>query len=221
MSAEISANNQLYELQKQTRMLEKLSEGAPSVSSANYIPPSTYMPPPATYNAPKSSAEEDAAWQKKLRDDALRSEVMGLAKNAKSFDERSKRPRGRQLSYKEGGERGQLTSPDNEEFIKGLLQGYQGRFTDYHWIMEKVDEQTYIVKCHVSLGGEASDFQFRVNLSAGTCRYEGGTALDKLSPPIEWSKEAETSETWGENDPVVSDKNNSADANWWDKYKAQ
>ena len=207
LDADLAANRQLYEMREQTRLLEKISKGTASGSSASYVTPSTYAPAPVSSyistpssSKPKETKEERAAREKRFLEDGRRDQAMRLAQDAKSFGGSSKRPRERQLSAKEGTEYGQLSSPDNEEFIQELLQGYQGSFTDYKWTVEKIDEQTYIVKCQVTLDGEQNEFRFRVNPLVGTCRYEGGTALTKLAPakqtassnkPIEQMSDAE------------------------------
>jgi hypothetical protein len=150
--------NQTRELEKQTRILQGLTGSQPP-ASRGYVPRSTYAQPP----------------------DLAKMQVMILAQRAKSFSPVTRQPRVRQLSQREGHEYKETSTPTNETFIKNLLQGYEGTFTDYAWTMEKKDEQTYLVSCNVSLDGELHGFKFRVNTQVGSCRYEGGTALEKLT----------------------------------------
>lgn len=68
----------------------------------------------------------------------------------------------------------------NEYQIKNWISNYTGEFTDYTWRAERIDTQTRVVVCEISLDGIKYDFRFRVNPKLGTCRYEGGTAFEKL-----------------------------------------
>ena len=75
----------------------------------------------------------------------------------------------------------EIPDPDTNEYqIKEWISNYAGEFTDYKWRAERIDTQTRLVVCEVSLDGTRHDFKFRVNPELGTCRYEGGTALEKL-----------------------------------------
>ena len=231
MSASINAmrqqgemRNQTRELREQTELLRNMSEERSGESSTSYVPPPIIVAPPSyvppTSSVPQESKEERAAREKRFLDNGRINQAMELAQKAKSFDARTKKPLARQLSSEEGSAYENRDVPNNSDFIKSLLQSYGGHFTDYKWTVEKVDEQTYIAKCQVTLDGEQNEFRFRVNPLVGTCRYESGTALDKISPPRkfipldengkplggdEWWKEVEPIETWGENDPVVSE----------------
>jgi len=174
MRQEGEMQQQTYELRKQTELLRNMSKEGSGGSSSSYVP--------LTSSVPQESKEERAARQKIFLDDEY-IRATGLAQKAKSFDAKTKKPLARQLSSEEGSDYENRNVPNNSDFIKSLLQIYGGHFTDYKWTVEKVDKQTYIAKCQVTLDGEQNDFRFRVNPLVGTCRYEGGTALGKLAPP--------------------------------------
>jgi hypothetical protein len=224
MRQEYEMRQQTRELREQTELLRNMSEERSGGSSTSYVPPPIIVAPPSyvppTSSVPQESKEERAAREKRFLDNGRINQAMELAQKSKSFDAKTKKPLARQLSSKEGSDYENRDVPNNSDFIKSLLQSYGGHFTDYKWTVEKVDEQTYIAKCQVTLDGEQNEFRFRVNPLVGTCRYEGGTALDKISPPRkfipldengkplggdEWAKEVKPIETWGENDPIVSE----------------
>ena len=139
------------------------------------------MPP--TSSVPQESKEERAAKFKAQQEVSQKNDAIASAQHARSFYAGNKQPRERQLSANESPEIGDLNSPTNDKLIEGLLQGYKGNFTDYVWTAERVDNQTFIVTCSASLDGKPHDFKFRVNNAAGTCRYDGGTALGELLAP--------------------------------------
>ena len=174
MRQEGEMQQQTCELRKQTELLRNMSKEGSGGSSSSYVP--------LTSSVPQESKEERAARQKIFLDDEY-IRATGLAQKAKSFDAKTKKPLARQLSSEEGSDYENCDVPNNSDFIKSLLQIYGGHFTDYKWTVEKVDKQTYLAKCQVTLDGEQNDFRFRVNPLVGTCRYEGGTALGKLAPP--------------------------------------
>jgi hypothetical protein len=68
----------------------------------------------------------------------------------------------------------------NDYLIREWITNYAGEFTDYVWRAEPIDKQTQLVFCEVSLDGQKHDFKFKVNHELWTCRYEGGTAYEKL-----------------------------------------
>jgi hypothetical protein len=187
MRQEGEMQQQTDELRKQTELLRKMSKEGSGGSSSSYMPPprivapSSYVPP--TSSVPQESKEERAAKFKAQHETSQINDAIRSAKGARSFNAGNKQPRERQLSANESPEFGDLNSPKNDKLIEGLLQGYKGNFTDYAWSAERVDDQTFIVTCSASLDGIAHDFRFRVNNAARTCRYEGGTALEKLAPP--------------------------------------
>lgn len=68
----------------------------------------------------------------------------------------------------------------NSQLITEWIKNYAGEFSDYGWLSEPIDAQTFLVVCEVSLDGEKHDFKFQVNTELMTCRYKGGTAYEKL-----------------------------------------
>jgi hypothetical protein len=68
----------------------------------------------------------------------------------------------------------------NDHLIREWITNYAGEFTDYEWRAEPIDRQTHLVFCEVSLDGQKYDFRFKVNHELRSCRYEGGTAYEKL-----------------------------------------
>ena len=211
--------NLINEMEEQTRLLREIADKseptAPisSPSSPNYLPAS--IPPlpyvtPSSYASPKSNGDH-AISISRANEEFFENQVLRFAQRARSFNAASKQPRDRQLSSSEFPSGVGLDNPTNDDFIEGLLQGYEGSFTDYKWTTKKVDTQTYLVSCNVSLDGETHDFQFKVNSAVGSCRYEGGTALAKLAPPQPKSKRTPL-----ENNKAAPPNESS---NWWDKYR--
>jgi hypothetical protein len=186
MRQESEMADQTRELREQTELLRNMSKEERGGSSSSYVPPPIIVAP-SSY-APRQSKSEHSAEMQRVMDQDVEIQVLGLARRAKSFNSATKQVRESQLSAREGAEYGNLTCPNNEAFIKSLLQSYEGSFTDYAWKSVKVDPQTFTVTCSVLLDGKPYDFRFRVNLPVGTCRYEGGTALAKLAPPQAKSK---------------------------------
>jgi hypothetical protein len=178
---------QTRELREQTELLRNMSKEERGGFSSSYVPPpilvapSSYVPP--TSRMPQESKEERAANFKAQQETSQKNDAITSAKGARSFNAGNKQPRERQLSANESPEIGDLNSPTNEKLIEGLLQEYKGNFTDYAWTADRIDKQTFVATCSVSLDGMPHDFKFRVNNAARTCRYEGGTALSKLAPP--------------------------------------
>jgi hypothetical protein len=165
LSAEISANDQLNELRRQSEALEKLAEGSGNSPRVAY--------------AGATEPFDAAKFELQLRTQ----EAEKIAKKARNFDPSTKTPReGAVLvdlnSYS-------TDSGPNEQLIKSLLRQFKGDFTNYSWRVEAIDSQTFKVTCHVSLDGEKHDLMFKVNVEVDSCRYEGGTALAKLVPPSE------------------------------------
>jgi hypothetical protein len=75
---------------------------------------------------------------------------------------------------------GAVEGDSNNDLIKKWISNYSGEFTDYTWRAEPIDTQTFLVVCEITLDGEEYDFKFQVNTELETCRYEGGTAYEKL-----------------------------------------
>ena len=216
MRQESEMRRQTREMREQTRLLEAMAQEK-SRSTGGYAPLASPeksavvpMPPAGGY----AIAAQDPIL---------------IAKFAQNFDPKTRRP----IKPKFEGFSMQLSS--NEQFTKGLVGNYAGDFTDYRWREEKIDSQTYLVVCEATLDGNVYDFRFKVNTEIGSCRYEGGTALEKLAPvpaseersttpPVpdkqsssgESNADGKPSETWGENDPLAPSNTTS---NWWDKYR--
>jgi hypothetical protein len=204
MRQQSEMRNQTRELREQTELLRNISKKGSGGSSSSYVPPPIVVAP-SSYVPPKPKGDQ-AASVSRANEEFLNSQILMLAQNARSFNAFHKQPREKQLSSSEWPSGSRLDNPTNDGFIEGLLQGYQGTFTDYKWSMEKVDSQTYLVTCSVSLDGTIHDFKFRINSAVGSCRYEGGTALAKLAPPKAFTPP-----------PPIPDKQtaNSESNEWW------
>jgi hypothetical protein len=187
VSASLASSEHEYEMRKQTRELRKQTDLLRNMSwELSRGSSSTYVHQPIVVASPSylplESEEERSAEIKAQQGVWQENDAITSAQRARSFYGESKQPRERQLSANENPEMGELNSPTNDKLIERLLQRYKGNFTDYAWTADRIDNQTFRVTCSVSLDGIPHDFKFRVNNAARTCRYEGGTALAKLSP---------------------------------------
>ena len=222
MSASINAKrqegemrNQTRELREQTELLRNMSEERSGESSTSYVPPPIIVAPSSS--VPPRPYGDHVARGSRASEDFFESQALHFAQRAKSFHAASKQPRDRQLSASESPSGARVDNPTNDTFIEGLLQGYEGGFTDYKWTLQRVDSQTYLVTCSVSLDGETHDFQFRVNSVVGSCRYVGGTALSKLNspktftppPPIPDNEPATSASSSFDPDEYLNDKTGS------------
>jgi hypothetical protein len=230
MRQESEMRRQTREMREQTRLLEAMAQEK-SRPTVGYVPlaspdksPVVPLPPAGGYAI------------------AAKDPIL-IAKFAQNFDPKTRRP----IKPKFEGFSMQLSS--NEQFTKGLVGNYAGDFTDYRWRQEKTDSQTYLVICEASLDGNTYDFRFKVNTEIGSCRYEGGTALEKLAPlqtseekvtpaqvPNKQSSTDESNECWKEGAELVEDEATdgkpgeswgendklapeNTSSNWWDKYR--
>lgn len=156
-------SRQTREMREQTRLLEKMAQDK-SRSTASHAP----LAPSEKLS--KAPLPRPGSYAIGPQDPLL------IARFAQNFDPQTDRP----IKQRFEGFSGQLSS--NEQFTKRLVGNYAGEFTDYRWRQEKIDSQTYLVVCEASLDGKVYDFRFKVNTEIGSCRYEGGSALEKLAP---------------------------------------
>jgi hypothetical protein len=212
-SAQWELESQTRELEAQTKLLREMSE---KVASQPSTPPTVIVNPIVEYSAPEPSyggAVETVSAapsrpvppsQTMSAETSNRLKAIRIAKYAHCFSERGKALKSDGASVKNAA--GSKSS--NDEVMKNLLRQYAGEFTDYGWRAEKIDPQTYLVICEVSLDGEKRDLRFKVNTEVESCRYEGGTALAQLYRPMvlipldENGKPLGEEEWWKEAEPV-------------------
>jgi hypothetical protein len=199
-SAQWELESQTRELEAQTNLLREMSEKVVSQAST---PPTVIVNTPveSTASAPiysvaaavetvEPSVERgsglDTAYilwllaeSKRQSEESATIIPIEIAKSGRSFGRRGRLPTGERMVVSD------FHSSDknsNEQLIKAAIQYYKGSVTNYRWRGQRVDEQTFLVICEVSLDGRMHDFRFEVNPKLETCMYVGGTGFDKLKP---------------------------------------
>lgn len=202
MRQESQLQEQTYEMQKQTRLLEDMAERAANQPST---PPTVVVNPVIEYSAPEpiyvgavetvstapSVATESGApdayvkWAiaSVRRSGEMIAEMRAIyvAQRARTFGRRGQAPK-RERMPAGGMEFSAMDKNSNEQLIKAAVQSYKGGVTNYRWRAERIDDQTHLVICEVTLDGKRHDFRFEVNSELETCMYLGGAAFDELKP---------------------------------------
>ncbi len=138
-------------------------------------------------NSTGAGSEAQDNWMKELgvveardpfMEDLNKSTAINIAKMLRNFSGFRKQPLSGVVTAKDE----EVADEDtNDHLIREWITNYAGEFTDYEWRAEPIDKQTHLVFCEVSLDGQEHDFRFKVNHELWTCRYEGGTAYEKLT----------------------------------------
>jgi hypothetical protein len=132
-------------------------------------------------DAVEQGSKQSQNWREfyalELEGDLNKSVAINIAKTLRNFSGFRKQPLSGVVTAKDE----EVADEDtNDYLIREWITNYAGEFTDYEWRAEAIDKQTQLVFCEVSLDGQKYDFKFKVNHELWTCRYEGGTAYEKL-----------------------------------------
>lgn len=202
MRQESQLQEQTYEMQKQTRLLEDMAERAANQPST---PPTVVVNPVIEYSAPEpiyagevetvsaapsivtGSAPSEDYLQRTIEAVQRNSERMEetrasyVAQRARTFGRKGQAPKRERIAAGMAEFSG-MDKNSNEQLIKAAVQTYKGSVTNYRWRAERIDDQTHVVICEVTLDGKNHDFRFEVNSELETCMYLGGSAFDQLKP---------------------------------------
>jgi hypothetical protein len=199
-SAQWELESQTRELEAQTKLLREMSE---KVASQPSTPPTVIVNTPVESTAPApiysvaaevesvapsagiSSEAYDRFSRRYAQEFERRTEqfaemrAISTAERGRSFGRKGQPPVSERMVVSK------FLSSDknsNEQLIKAAIQNYKGSVTNYGWRGQRIDEQTFLVFCEVSLDVRMHDFRFEVNPKLETCMYVGGTGFDELKP---------------------------------------